>query len=490
MRKRILSLLLVFVMVLGMVPMGASADEVSSVDVFVSLSRDAEYMAGKETGIPLVLQPVTIPYFDLALYGLEEYYFSSESYGDDGDGMPGSVLKPGTAETAYGKVTMLHVNIYITEVYYCGLDPAEAGKGYLYQNGHLASGNYTFDYENCLLFISGGVGSSFLNRFWDYDCNLNYYVNYEYPLASSGWGATCDQILAKDGDILSLGSFSSWNFLNDSEYGFNYIQAETDTVTQGETIELSVLRAGENLWNPGDYGSTVHTPLSSCPEVFYCPVTDMPGGDVTAWNSLGYADDNGMITLDTTDMAPGTYIIAIPGQYGCEYSDEIVSTPGGMRLTVEAAESEDDVAVDTSKLNGTLPEENISFSGDTMTIAPAENTPACVVLVKNGDTYTRVAATKNGDKYDFDVSALPEGASVVVAVKGDANCDGVVNVSDYTAIARSLLQTNSGRYQALEELNFNVGDANGDGSINVSDYTAIARSLLQTGNGRYAAISW
>ena len=64
--------------------------------------------------------------------------------------------------------------------------------------------------------------------------------------------------------------------------------------------------------------------------------------------------------------------------------------------------------VDTSNLPATLPAENISFEGNTMTVAPAANTPACVVLVKDAQgNYTKVAATKQADgTYDFDVSDL------------------------------------------------------------------------------------
>ena len=46
--------------------------------------------------------------------------------------------------------------------------------------------------------------------------NLNYYLNYEYPLASAGWGSTCDQILLREGDIVTLGHFSDWSFFNDT----------------------------------------------------------------------------------------------------------------------------------------------------------------------------------------------------------------------------------------------------------------------------------
>ena len=129
--KRMLSLILAFVMVLGMFPVPAFAtegEEDTSVGVVLSLSADDRFMVGPGSDAIMVMKEISVPYFDLALYGLEEYYFVSESYGDDGDGLPGSDLQPGTAEFAEGKVTRLHLYIYALEVFYCGIDPDEAGQ--------------------------------------------------------------------------------------------------------------------------------------------------------------------------------------------------------------------------------------------------------------------------------------------------------------------------------------------------------------------------
>ena len=327
--KRILSLILAFVLVLGMFPATAFATEggeVPSVDVVLSLSADDQFMVGPESGAVMALKDVTVPYFDLALYGLEEYYFVSESYGDDGDGAPGSDLQPGTAEYAYGKVTLLHLYIYALEVFYCGIDPEEAGKGYLYEQGLIGTEVFS---------ISGSVGSSFLNQFWGGDCNLNYYVNYEYPLASSGWGATSDQILLKDGDIVTLGHFTGWSFYADPASIFNYMVADNDTPTQGDEITLTLYRAGAD-WS-GSYG-TAHTVIGSCPDVYYTEADSIPSENVTEWTYLGTAAEDGTLVVDTADLEPGEYIIAMAGQPGEYYPDEICSTPGGIRITVEAAE--------------------------------------------------------------------------------------------------------------------------------------------------------
>ena len=323
--KRLLSLILAFVMVLGMFPVPAFAtegEEDTSVDVVLSLSADDCFMVGPDSGAIMALKDITVPYFDLALYGLEEYYFVSESYSDDGDGKPGSDLQPGTAEYAEGKVTLLHLYIYALEVFYCGIDPDEAGQGYLYEEGLIGTEVFS---------ISGGVGSSFMNQFWGGDCNLNYYVNYEYPLASEGWGATSDQILLRDGDIITLGHFTGWSFYADPYSIFNYITADNENPVRGEEVKLTLYFAGADL---GSSGGTAQNLNTHCLDVYCAPADDIPSENVTDWQFVGTADDNGELVVNTAALEAGEYIFAVAGQPG-DNTEEICSTPGGVRITVE-----------------------------------------------------------------------------------------------------------------------------------------------------------
>lgn len=310
---------------------GVEKSEPKPVTVYFSFSHDDQFEFCEDSGETMALKEVTVPYFDLANYGLEQFYFSSEEYGDDGDGQPGSDLAPGTAEFAYGKVTMLHLFIYATEVYYCGIDPEDAGQGYLNDAGIL--GTEVFN-------ISGSQGSSFLNNIWNYDLNLNYYRNYEYPLAGEGWGATSDQILLHDGDIVTLGHFSSWSFFNDSTSIFNYMTADKVTAAQGDEITLTLYHAGLD-WS-GNY-TTAHTVIDYQPDVYYMRVDEISTGNVVEWNYLGTAEADGTIVLDTTDLEPGKYMVAMPGQFGAEETGEICSTPGGIIISV--TESEEPAAV-------------------------------------------------------------------------------------------------------------------------------------------------
>jgi len=303
---------------------GVTKKVLKPVTVYFSFSHDDQFESCEQSGQTVALKEVTVPYFDLALYGLEDFYFASEDYGPasgDPTGGPGSALDPGTKEFAYGKITMLHLFLYATEVYYLGIDPADAGKGYLADNG---MGTDIFNY-------SGSTGSIFLQNIWNYDLNLNYYLNYEYPLASAGWGSTCDQILLRDGDIVTLGHFTDWSFFNDTTSIFNYIVADKTDPVQGDKIKLELYHAGADMY--GTY-NTAHTLIDYSPSVYCTPVNDIVSGDVTTWQYVGNAEADGSLVVDTSTLAPGEYIFALAGQPGKENSGVICSTPGGIRLTI------------------------------------------------------------------------------------------------------------------------------------------------------------
>lgn len=333
MKKRIFTFILTLVLIISLYPFHAYAAETTNkttVEVYLSISHDADFLE-MPTGEIMAFKKMTVPYFDLALYGLQQYYFVSETYekGDDtvenenGEiEKPSSNLTPGNAEFAYGKITMLHALIYATEIYYCGVDEADAGKGYLKDQELI--GTKVFKPE-------GSVGSMYLRHIWNMDENLNYYHNYKYPLASEGWGSTADQILLHDGDIVTVGHFDNWSFHQDPLSVFNLIKAGDQTVTveapQNTELDLTVYLAGKG----GNY-TTAHTPRTEQLPVYYIPVKELDDGVVSKWNFLGNADANGNLTVDVW-MEPGEYLVCVAGQYGKEVN-AIVSTPGGIVLKV------------------------------------------------------------------------------------------------------------------------------------------------------------
>ena len=347
---------------------GVKEKVLKPVTVYFSFSHDDTFESCEQSGQTVALKKVTVPYFDLALYGLENFYFASEDYGPasgDPTGGPGSALDPGTKEFAYGKVTMFHLFIYATEVYYLGIDPADAGKGYLKDNG---LGTPIFN-------VTGSTGSTFLQEIWNYDLNLNYYLNYEYPLASAGWGSTSDQILLRDGDIVTLGHFSDWSFFNDTTSIFNYIVADKTDPVQGDKIKLELYHAGADMY--GTY-NTAHTLIDYSPSVYCTPVNDIVSGDVTTWQYVGNAEADGSLVVDTSTLAPGEYIFALAGQPGKENSGVICSTPGGIRLTIH------EKPVVKGDING----DGVIDSTDVMALFNAIN---------SGDDLDATVADVNGD---------------------------------------------------------------------------------------------
>ena len=347
---------------------GVKEKVLKPVTVYFSFSHDDTFESCNESGETMALKEVTVPYFDLELYGLENFYFASENYGPasgDPTGGPGSALDPGTKEFAYGKVTMFHLFIYATEVYYLGIDPADAGKGYLKDNG---LGSSIFN-------VTGSTGSTFLQEIWNYDLNLNYYLNYEYPLAGPGWGSTSDQILLHDGDIVTLGHFSDWSFFNDTTSIFNYIVADKTDPVQGDKIKLELYHAGADMY--GTY-NTAHTLIDYSPSVYCTPVNDIVSGDVTTWQYVGNAEADGSLVVDTSTLAPGEYIFALAGQPGKENSGVICSTPGGIRLTIH------EKPVVKGDING----DGVIDSTDVMALFNAIN---------SGDDLDATVADVNGD---------------------------------------------------------------------------------------------
>ena len=88
MKKRVLSLLLVLIMVLGMFPMSAMATETNDT-VYISVSFDGQYVNDK-TGEPMAYIPVSLS--ELQAIDLEEYCLTEYDYN--------------------GQLTALHLYIY------------------------------------------------------------------------------------------------------------------------------------------------------------------------------------------------------------------------------------------------------------------------------------------------------------------------------------------------------------------------------------------
>lgn len=182
------------------------------VTVYVTISNDGVPIRGYD-GTVLCHKAITVPYFDLANYGLEEFYRYHTENGE------GKYIDENIVERPTG----LHLYLYLLERYFIGLPDEECCKG-KYDRDKLASFKlgedvnymdetpaYTAD-SFAALTITGSPTSLYMANFWGHDENLMYYRNHCYPYMSPGWGSTSDYIVLSDGDTWDVAMFTNWSF--------------------------------------------------------------------------------------------------------------------------------------------------------------------------------------------------------------------------------------------------------------------------------------
>ena len=311
--KKILSMILALVLVLGLLP--ATAMAAGQDVVYLSISFDSNYIDDKN-GNPMAYVPVpmsAIEAIDLTEYGLENMFFDA-----DGDG---------NYET-----TALQLLIYAHEELYGG-DWSEVA----------------FDALPGSSYFRGGI--------FGFTENLVYFQNGDFPVDESQTsdfmtvGATSDRIVLEAGDFLDVASFECYSFLWDQLGGFHLFADENDNyvhdyaATAGEALSVKLkhsfcdLMFGESwVKNAEDY------------EVYYGTTFGQAEGSVTTDES-----GNAQITFPSA----GTYYVWCEGGIGsddgthgtCDHYMQtgepcIVSSPAFAKVTVTAAEPDEPVVPD------------------------------------------------------------------------------------------------------------------------------------------------
>ena len=288
MAMKFVSILLSILMIVSMLPIAVFATE--SADnaeyVYISVSYDDKFKEDKN-GKPMAYVPVSFE--ELETVDLNDYNLSEYLYDEDGDG---------TYE-----ITALQLIIYAHEELYGG-DFSEVS-------------------------FTGGPGSSYFEGgLFGQDENLNYYLNGQYPLAGSGWGATSDQIVLEPGDVISLAGFTSWDFYQDSGYGFHYFADSEGNMTHEYTAEAGT--ACNIKLIKGTKDSEYNSVFFDIPDytVYYGTELYTEAVSVTT-------DSNGCASI--TFPTAGKWYLWVDGGYGNEYPDSIVSAPGYAEVTVTSA---------------------------------------------------------------------------------------------------------------------------------------------------------
>lgn len=306
MTKKILSMILALVMVLGLLPttVFATGEDV----VYLSISFESNYIDDKN-GNPIVYVPVPmsqIKAIDLAEYGLDNMLFDA-----DGDG-------------AY-ETTALQLLIYAHEELYGG-DWSDVN----------------FDALPGSSYFKGGI--------FGFTENLVYFHNGDFPVDETQQsdsitvGATSDRIVLEAGDFLDVASFGCYNFLWDQAGGFHLFADGNNNYTHDYTVN-----AGEAL--------NVKLKHSFCDLMFgQSWVKDAADYEIYYGSTFGEAE--GSVTTDESGCAAitfptaGTYYVWCEGGVGiddgythttCETYMEtgepcIVSSPAFAKVTVAGTE--------------------------------------------------------------------------------------------------------------------------------------------------------
>lgn len=194
-------------------------DDDESVTVYITLSKDSEFIVGKDADHTVIARvPVKLSYVDLAKYGLERFYrYEADSFEDGGNyKRPFVLLKKPTA-------LMLIIRA-LEDWYFCREMTPE-------------------DVDTPAFDVSGsGACSLFMNDFWEHDCNLMYFHNKEYPLMREGWGSTADYIIMEEGDEFDLAMFTDWGFM--SRGAFVKFDDPNPQISVGEEITLQMTGTG------------------------------------------------------------------------------------------------------------------------------------------------------------------------------------------------------------------------------------------------------
>ena len=376
--KKLLSLFLALVMVLSLVPATVFATGINN-NVYISVSYDDKFTEDKN-GNPIAFVPVsfdTLAGVDLNAYGLSEYL-----YDEDEDGTP--------------EITALQLIIYAHEELYGG------------------------DFSDVT--FTGSPGSSYFSGgLFGRDENLNYYLNGQYPLASSGWGATSDQIVLEAGDFINLAGFTSWDFYQDSGYGFHFFADGNGDIVHNYTAEVGTALDVKLIKGTKDYEYN---------SVFF----DVP--DYTVHYGTTLYEETGTVTTDSnanasiTFPSAGTWYLWADGGYGNDYPDSIVSAPGYATVTVTAA----NVAVESVTLDKDEAELKV---GETVTlnatVAPSDATDPTVTWSSSASSVATVV--------DGVVTAVAAGEATIAAKAGDKEATCTVTVTEPPRVAQDVSAT-------------------------------------------------
>ncbi len=446
----------------------------SSVTVYVTVSSDGMPLE-TDYGV-LANMEITVPYFELDLYGLQQYN-RYETDGGKGPYINTNVVR---------RPTGLHLYIYLLERYYMGLPEEQCCNGtsgvldyakkhdVYYMGGEFAynSGN------NKALVYSGAATSIFMNQFWGHDCNLMYYRNHCYPYMSPGWGSTSDYILLSDGDAVDVAMFTNWGFYH-SGYFASFDKDVYEVAEGGSSLTVKTRQWG----------------TSAAAEDFV-PVIGSEGMQVALYNSdweeiatLNYdSDSSNTITFDVP-AEDGVYFLMATDPNATDVNEAKIA-PAVARIVVGDQSTGGDVSSYYADY------EFISIKDDQdrylVDITPgtvdassnsqSENVPTHQVVIEEGTEKVYVTFPAGNDFaeyiaiYDVENRTTDYGwGGVAVVTNDDGTVTVEIPVADYLETGYGVILEEDGSYTWLYGFDFVTGTI-----TKVTAGTAVSRILLNS----------
>lgn len=484
------------------------------VTVYVTISNDGVPIKGKD-GTVLCHKAITVPYFDLSRYELDEFYRFHTANGE------GEYVDENIVERPTG----LHLYLYLLERYFIGLPEEECCKGKYTRSeleGFILNDDVIYMDEEpaytadtlAALKITGSPTSLYMANFWGHDENLMYYRNHCYPYMSPGWGSTSDYILLSTGDTWDVAMYSNWSFWSS---GGAFTCFDKDEYTARPGTELTVTsRAYGTTFEGSDFYDFTNL------DVF---IYDSKWQEIT---QVKAADDGKATFAVTAPTEEGTYYlvgmdpnrkVATDDSGGTNYAKIAPATAIlNVSKTAELERPFQSISVNGEKLDA----KNISYEGivslgseDSEFKNVYEEIPKYHVIVPEGTESVDITYNEGVDIYHADATAYGYETDLAVDVVSSAtirsvtlknsymaNSDGTQTVTtpvtryirnaDGTAMAVTLESSSTNNFRPVALFTFEYakadtkpdvtyGDVNGDGIINSTDAAIVYRSV----NGRY-----
>ncbi len=222
------------------------------------------------------------------------------------------------------------------------------------------------------------------------------------------------------------------------------VKADDQSVAVGETLDGTALSATGLI----DGHKAIATFVNSTENhgtselvIDEVTITDAEGNDVTS--NYNIAKENGILEVMMSD-------VSLHGEVK-SFGDE------AEEVTIEIFAENSEEAVETITLTG-------------------NNTNYFVEELENGNYTIRVSKLNHVTR-EYDVVIGENGAfqNVEINLLGDVDCNGTVNILDYTATLKHVKKT-----ALLEGYAINCADVDGNGRVIITDYTAILRHVKKT----------